>query len=142
MIRRGLGIAIIAGAIGAAAAPVASFAPGSCPNDSKLLNGGPTHVSGEGDGTWWGLVQDGMFAAGLTDEADQIAYLNQVFGKNYTSLHDLRDYNIQLVKDLWDTNGNGFVCAFELRGTRKYAGDPYLNFTSFGISDDKMRDVP
>ena len=34
--------------------------PGRCPNDSKLLNGGPTLVFGEGPGTWWGLVIDGL----------------------------------------------------------------------------------
>ena len=28
---------------------------GGCPKDSKLLNGGPTSVFGEGAGTWWGL---------------------------------------------------------------------------------------
>jgi len=142
MIKRGLGIAIVICAMAAASAPVSSFAPGSCPSDSQLLNGGPTHVFGEGPNTWWGLVQSGMLAAGLTSEADQIAYLNQVFGTQFNNLQDLKTYNIQLVDELWDTNRNGFVCAFELRGTRKYAGDPLLNFTTFGISDDKVRNVP
>jgi len=78
----------------------------------------------------------------LADEADQIAYLNRAFGTQFNSLQDLKTYNIQLVDELWDTNRNGFVCAFELRGTRKYAGDALLNFTTFGISDDKVRNVP
>ena len=30
---------------------------GTCPNDSKLLNDGPTKIFGEGPGTWWGLVK-------------------------------------------------------------------------------------
>src|SRR6476661_8319234 len=35
---------------------ISAAEPGRCPNDSKLLNGGPTLVNGAGPGTWWGLV--------------------------------------------------------------------------------------
>jgi len=54
--------------------------PGSCPSDSKLLNGGPTSVFGEGPGTFWGLIIHGLIAAGFDQEAEQVAYLNQMFG--------------------------------------------------------------
>ena len=38
----------------------------------------------------------------------------------------------------WDKNQNGYVCAFELRGTRAYTGDPLIDTTSFGVSDDRI----
>lgn len=41
-------------------------------------------------------------------------------------------FNLQLVDELWDTNHNGYVCAFELRGTRRHLNDPYINLTAFG----------
>jgi hypothetical protein len=113
--------------------------PGICSSDSKLLNGGPTLVFGEGPGTWWGLVENGLVEAGFADEPEQIAYLNQVFGTSFDALDELRDYNLQLVEDNWDLNQNGYVCAYELRGTRAYLGDPFINLTFFGISDDKVR---
>lgn len=112
--------------------------PGICPSDSKLLNGGPTLVFGEGPGTWWELVENGLIAAGFVEEEDQIAYLNQVFGTSFDTLDELRDYNLQLVEDNWDLNHNEYVCAYELRGTRAHYDNPYLNLTFFGISDDRV----
>ena len=122
-------------------APVALRAsdPGACPHDSKLLNGGATSVFGDGPGTWWGLILDGLQAAGLDGEDEQIAYLNQVLGTSFDNLEDLKDFNLALVEDGWDENGNGYVCAYELRGTRAYYDNPLLNFTFFGISDDQIR---
>jgi len=112
--------------------------PGTCPHDSKLLNDGPTSVFGDGPGTWWGLILDGLQAAGLDDQDEQIAYLNQVFGTTFDNLDDLKDFNLSLVADGWDENGNGYVCAYELRGTRAYYDNPLLNLTFFGISDDRV----
>ena len=111
--------------------------PGSCARDSKLLNNGPTSVYGEGPGTWWGLVVGGLVAAGFDQEAEQVAYLNHVFGTSFSTLDDLKAYNLQLVSDAWDKNQNGYVCAYDLRGTRAYLHDPLINLTYFGISDDK-----
>ena len=128
----------IAGFLIAPAALRAS-GPGSCPHDSKLLNDGPTSVFGDGPGTWWGLILDGLHAAGLDDEDEQIAYLNQVLGTAFDNLDDLRDFNLALVENGWDENGNGYVCAYELRGTRAYYDNPLLNFTFFGISDDQIK---
>lgn len=112
---------------------------GTCPNDSKLLNGGPTEVFGEGPGTWWGLVTNGLLAAGFVEEADQIAYLNQIFNTSFDNLEDLKAYNLLLVYDTWDENHNGYVCAFQLRGTRAYFHNPYVDLTFFGVTDDKLR---
>jgi len=115
-------------------------APGACPNDSKLLNDGATLVHGEGPGTWWGLVMNGLVVAGFVNEADQIEYLNDVFGLDpkLATLDELETYNVQLVEDTWDQNHNGYVCAFQLRGTRAYLGNPYVDLTFFGITDDRV----
>lgn len=112
--------------------------PGKCPNDSKLLNGGPTRVQGEGPGTWWGLVIDGLNAAGFGTDEQKIDYLNLVFGTQLNSLELLKIHNLDLVDAGFDLNQNGYVCAFELRGTRAYSGDPFINTTTFGISDDNV----
>ena len=112
--------------------------PGKCPNDSKLLNGGPTLVQGEGPGTWWGLVIDGLNAAGFATDEQKIDYLNLVFGTQLNSLELLKIHNLGLVDAGFDLNQNGYVCAFELRGTRAYSGDPLINTTTFGIADDNV----
>jgi len=113
-------------------------APGTCPNDSKLLNGGPTKILGEGPGTWWGLVMNGLVAAGFVEENDQIDYLNDIFGTGFDTLEQLETYNLQLVEDTWDANHNGYICAFQLRGRRAYLDNPYVDLTFFGINDDKV----
>lgn len=113
-------------------------APGACPTDSKLLNGGPTKIYGEGPGTWWGLVINGLIAAGFVDEDDQIDYLNEIFDTSFVTLDELKAYNVQLVQDTWDENHNGYVCAFQLRGTRAHFDNPYLDLTFFGVTDDRV----
>ena len=113
--------------------------PGDCSNDSKLLNGGPTAVFGEGDGTFWGLVIGGLNQAEIVDEQDQIDYLNHVFNTDFQYLIDIKNFNLNLLEDTFDKNHNGFICAYELRGTRAYLDDPFVNFTFFGVSDDRIR---
>lgn len=81
---------------------------------------------------------NGLLAAGFVQEADQIAYLNSIFGTDFTTLQQLKAYNLQVVSDEWDKNGNGYVCAFELRGTRAHFDNPYVDLTFFGISDDRL----
>ena len=129
--------------VGALLVPVAAQAqsgePGRCSNDSKLLNGGPTLVYGEGPGTWWGLIIDGLNAAGFETDEEKIGYLNHVFATDFDSLAQLKIYNLNLVAENWDLNQNGWVCAYELRGTKAYLDDPFINLTFFGISDDKVR---
>jgi len=130
-----LSLAVTLAAVGVRAQ---SGTPGDCPNDSKLLNGGPTSVYGTGPGSWWDLVIGGLNAAGLTNPADQLAYLDQVFGMQFASLDDARQFNLDVLSATYDKNGNGYVCAFELRGTRAYSGDPLINTTTFGVGDDKL----
>ena len=83
-------------------------------------------------------IIDGLNAAGFDQEAEQIAYLNQVFGTSSDSLAELKAFNLQLISDAWDKNQNGYVCAYELRGTRAHFDDPFINLTFFGVSDDRI----
>jgi hypothetical protein len=140
MRQRLVGIALIAGVVFAAdalrAAPVLD--PGNCPGDSKLI--GQVSVWGdEFEASWWNLIFNGMIAGGLLTETAQRDYLNGVYGTSFATLAEVRNFNLQDVADFFDKNGNGFVCAYQLRGTRAYNTDPYFNFTWFGVSDDKIR---
>jgi hypothetical protein len=130
-----LSIAAVCGVVGLRAQTAAA---GVCQKDSKLLNAGPTQVYGDGPGTWWGLVIDGLNAAGLTSDDDKLAYLDQVFGQDFPDLAAAKDFNLTSLSDIYDANQNGYVCAFELRGTRAYSGDPLINLTTFGVSDDRL----
>lgn len=139
MNRRPIVSALCAAVVCAAVAVRAqSGSAGSCPHDSKLLNDGPTAVYGEGPGTWWGLVGGGLEAAGFGTDAEKLDYLNQVFGTTFGDLDSVKAYNLDLLSAAWDANQNGYVCAFELRGTRAYSGDPFINLTTFGVADDKV----
>jgi len=131
-------VLILAGMFALAAALAQSGEPGVCPNDSKLLNGGPTLV-GEGPGSFWQLVIDGLNAAGFGTDEQKIAYLNQVFGTSFDTLEELKTYNLNQVAAIYDLNQNGYVCAYELRGTRAHFHDPLINVTFFGVSDDTVR---
>jgi hypothetical protein len=64
--------------------------------------------------------------------------LNEIFDTDQDTLADLKAYNLQLVSDVWDGNRNGYVCAFQLRGTRAYYHNPYLDLTFFGVTDDRV----
>jgi hypothetical protein len=134
------GIVLIVGVIFASftlrASPVQDH-PGVCSDDSKLI--GQVSVFGdENEASWWRLIFNGMIEAGLTTEDQQRDYLNGVFGTSFTTLDEVRFFNLQGVSS-FDKNHNGFVCAYDLRGTRAYNDDPYFNFTWFGVSDDKIR---
>ena len=121
----------------------AASVAGDCPNDVKLLNGGPTAIYGEGAGGYWSVILGGLHDAGFStdsgNDAAAIAYLNQIFGTTYSTLEQLKAYNLQLTELTWDKNRNGFVCVFDLRGRRASSGDPYFNLTYFGISDDRLK---
>ena len=94
-----------------------------CPSDSKLLNGGPTQVFGNGPGTFWNLVEGGLQSAFGNDEAAKLQYISGVFGQQFATLDAARDFNLQAVSDTFDKNQDGLVCVFDLRGTRAYLRD-------------------
>ena len=129
--------AVIFASVALRASPVQGH-PGVCPNDSKLI--GQVSVFGdEHQASWWRLIYNGMIAAGLTTEDEQRDYLNGVYGTSFDTLDEVRLFNLQDVSDFFDKNHNGFVCAYDLRGTRAFNDDPYFEFTWFGVSDDKIR---
>jgi hypothetical protein len=112
--------------------------PGDCPRDSKLI--GQVSVFGdEHEASWWRLIYNGMTDFGFTDPDDQRDYLNGVYGTNFATLAEVRLFNLQDISDAFDKNHNGFVCAYDIRGTRAYNTDPLFNYTWFGVSDDKIR---
>jgi hypothetical protein len=126
----------IAVSVGLQATPAPG--PGDCPRDTKLI--GQVSVFGdEFEASWWRLIYTGMVAAGVTTPNAQRDYLNGVFGTSFATLAEARLFNLQNISDGFDKNGNGFVCAYDIRGTRAYNHDPLFNFTWFGVSDDKDR---
>jgi hypothetical protein len=110
----------------------------TCTSDSKLLNGGPTEVFGDGPGTYWNLIEAGLQSAFGDDEAAKIQYLSGVFGQQFTTLGAARDYNLQVLSDAFDKNQDGLVCVYDLRGTRANLRDSYSKYTYFSVSDDKI----
>ena len=105
---------------------------------TKLI--GQVSVFGdETEASWWRLIYTGMVAAGLTTSNAQRDYLNAVFGTSFTTLAEVRLFNLQNISDGFDKNGNGFACAYDIRGTRAHITDPLFNYTWFGVSDDKLR---
>jgi len=109
-----------------------------CTSDSKLLNGGPTEVFGTGLGTYWELIEGGLQSAFGNNEAAKIEYLEGVFGQQFATLDEARDYNLQTLSTAFDNNQDGLVCVYDLRGTRANLRDPYSKYTYFSISDDKI----
>src|SRR4030095_12942175 len=65
---------------------------GTCPKDSKLLNGGPTQVFGVGAEPYWDLVEGGLQSAFGNDVAAKIQYISGVFGQQLATLDEARDY--------------------------------------------------
>ena len=110
----------------------------TCTSDTKLLNGGPTQVFGEAPGTYWNLVEGGLQSAFGNDEAAKIQYLSGVFGQQFTTLDEARDYNLQALSTAFDKNQDGLVCVYDLRGTRANLRDPYSKYTYFSVGDDKV----
>jgi len=111
--------------------------PGICPRSSHLI--GQVSVSPNLSGpSWWDLILGGMIRAGLSEQ-EQIDYLSGVFNQHFTTLEEARLFNLQDVADAFDKNHNGYVCAYDLQGTRAYNTDPLFNYTWFAVSDDKIR---
>ena len=120
-------------AMAAVAAEVATTngeGPQSCMPDAKLI-GRFAASTADVPGTWWRLTKDRFDALGVTDYK---AALEGFYGQSFATLADAIQYLIDGVAS-WDTNGNGYVCAFEVRGTRAHLGINALFL--LGIADDK-----
>jgi hypothetical protein len=119
------------------AAAVASASPTSngqgpqeCTPDTKLI-GRFAASTADVPGTWWRLTKDRFDALGVTDYK---AALEGFYGQSFSSLNDAIAFLIAGVAS-YDVNGNGYVCAFEERGTRAWLGVNALYL--LGIADDK-----
>lgn len=113
----------------ASGTPVANGAH-DCTPDSKLIGRFAASTADRPD-TWWGLSKARFDAAGVRDYK---AALESFYGRSFPSLDAAIQFLIDGVRS-WDANGNGYVCAFEIRGTRAYFGDNAIFL--LGIDDDK-----
>jgi len=107
--------------------------PQACTPDTKLI-GRFAASTADVPGTWWRLSRERFDALGVTDYK---AALEGFYGQSFASLDDAIQYLIAGVAS-WDTNGNGYVCAFEVNGTRAHLGVNALFL--IGIADDKHVD--
>lgn len=122
---------VIAVAAGATAHATANGnGPQACAPDTKLI-GRVAASTADQPGTWWRLTKDRFDALGVTDYR---AALSSFYGQDFPSLQAAIQFLIDGVV-AWDANGNGYVCAYEVRGTRAFLGENALYL--FGISDDK-----
>jgi hypothetical protein len=113
----------------ASGTPVANGAH-TCTPDAKLIGRFAASTEYRTD-TWWGLTRDRFDAAGVSDYK---AALESFYGQTFNTLDDAIQFLIDGVAS-YDANGNGYVCAFEVRGTRAYfsVNAKFL----LGIEDDK-----
>lgn len=116
-------------AANASGTPVANGAH-ACTPDSKLI--GRFRVStADASDTWWGLSKARFDDAHVTDYK---AALESFYGQTFASEAAAIQFLIDGVGS-YDANGNGYVCAFEIRGTRAYFGANAAFL--LGIEDDK-----
>lgn len=116
-------------AANASGTPVANGAH-DCTPDSKLIGRFRASTADASD-TWWGLSKARFDAAGISDYK---AALESFYGQSFASEAAAIEFLIDGVKS-WDANNNGYVCAFEIRGTRAYFGANAAFL--LGIDDDK-----
>jgi hypothetical protein len=95
-------------------------------------------VTGQGPGTWWGLVISGVIAAGFDEEQEQIAYLNSIFGTKLRRPGQPAGVQHSGSLRLLGQESERICLRIRAPGTRAYVGDPFVNLTYFGISDDRI----
>jgi hypothetical protein len=101
-------------------------------NDSKLI--GPILLSTvDTPGTWWHLTREGFDDAGVSDCK---AMIEALFGTTFVDLDAAVEALVDAVRTL-DKNGNSYVCATSVRGTRAFVGDPNYAYYFFSVIDDK-----
>lgn len=110
-----------------------SDVPG-CHPDSKLI--GRIELStADVPGTWWSITRQGFDAAGITD---YLALIEAAFGQPFGTLDQAVAFLVDAVRPL-DENGNGYVCAYQVRGTRANYGLPLVSNYIFATTDDDHR---
>lgn len=105
-----------------------------CHPDSKLI--GRIELStADVPGTWWYITRQGFDAAGITDYKGLI---ESAFGQTFATLDEAIAHLVGAVMPL-DENGNGYVCAYETRGTRANYGLIGVSHYIFATTDDDHR---
>jgi hypothetical protein len=109
--------------------------PAACVSDSKLI-GRILLSTAPVPGTWWYLTREGLKEAGITN---YLAAIEEFFGRTFASEADAVEFLVAQL-DALDANGNGYVCAYRLRGTKTSIGDPNFAYYLFQVRDDKHAD--
>lgn len=126
----GQAVTVPAAVVAAGASRSNGQGPQACMPDSKLL-GRYTASTADVPGTWWRLTKDRFDALGVSDYK---AALEGFYGQSFPTLGAAIEFLIDGVAS-WDSNGNGYVCAYEINGTRAHLGVNALFL--IGIADDK-----
>jgi hypothetical protein len=117
--------------------------PGDCANTSRAVgseDGLIRLATDDAPDAWWGITKRGMEAAGVTTPEQQLALMNFWFTRNDTNISDAIVFLVDQVRDV-DVNGNGYVCASQIRGVSwsKQFNDPNFNLYTFYVHDDKLK---
>jgi hypothetical protein len=106
--------------------------PAECVPNARLI-GRIALSTADVPGTWWHLTREGLDALGVTD---YVAQMEVWFGREFSSEAEAISFLVAQVEAV-DTNRNGYVCAYTLRGTRTSLGEPEYALTIFQTRDDK-----
>jgi hypothetical protein len=105
----------------------------ACVQSSRLI-GRISLTTGEGPLEWWGITRRGFIAAGL-DPSEFQAKIEGELNREFATLDEAIAALVAQVVPL-DGNTNGFVCAYQLRGTKTGFGDPNYTDYFFRVLDD------
>jgi hypothetical protein len=138
MVRTAALVALCAGAMMLAftsSSALAKPTPGDCQNDSKLI-GAIELSTDDRPGTWWFITSNGLDEAGFETDAEKLEITELIFGTDFATLADAVTALVDAIRPL-DKNGNNFVCASTVRGTKGFLPDPSFTSFFFSVIDDK-----
>jgi hypothetical protein len=108
-----------------------------CAGDDKLI--GRIELSSKpSSSTLWTLTRAELKQRGIDVEDPEavLEIVNVWLGTEYRTLSLAVDALVESTR-VFDVNGNGFVCAYDVRGARRNSGDPFTRHYAFGVNDDK-----
>jgi hypothetical protein len=108
-----------------------------CAGDDKLI--GRVALSSEpSSSTLWTLTRAELKQRGIDvdDPEAVLEVVNAWLGTEFTRLQPAIDALVESTR-AFDLNGNGFVCAYDVRSARRNSGDPFTRHYALGVSDDK-----
>ena len=108
-----------------------------CAADDRLI-GRIVLSSAASPSAWWGITRAGMKSSGIdVDDASAVLEVVNVWlAAEHRELSSAIDAMLENVR-AFDVNDNGFVCAYEVKGSRRTEGEPFLRHYVHGISDDR-----